>query len=223
MARRSCANCAKTCATAMRILVSFNFIAALCLIIFGSTVERPINSFPPIAMLLLAFLSIGSAICGLVGGHKWACCLDAFLVLHGINTLCQLILVIVLWADFQGVVQAIDPKHTGRYDREHVVQVITAAKWLMSLFMLCEVVAMILSILLRFWLDPPAQPYDNFDVGVQEQKADSAHKLRLDVEAGSYSTTKNSMYSKITAKMAKKYGAITHGFKWKKSWLNLGF
>lgn len=135
------------------------------------------------------------------------------------NTLCQLILVIVLWADFQGVVDAIDPKHTGRYDREHVVQVITAAKWLMLLFMLCEVVAMVLSILLRFWLDPPAQPYDNFDEANQQAKAQSVQQLRIDVEAGQYSTSKNSIYSKVTSKMAKKYGALTHGFKWKKSWL----
>jgi hypothetical protein len=97
----------------MRVLVSFNFFAALCLLIFGCTVERPINSFPPVAMILLAILSVASAISGLVGGHKWACCLDAFLVLHGINTLCQLILVVVLFTGFQGVVDAIDPKETG--------------------------------------------------------------------------------------------------------------
>lgn len=60
-------------------------------------VERPINSFPPVAMILLSFLSLGSAITGLVGGHKWACCLDAFLALHSIDTLCKMILVIVLW------------------------------------------------------------------------------------------------------------------------------
>lgn len=48
-------------------------------------------------MILLSFLSLGSAITGLVGGHKWACCLDAFLALHSIDTLCKMILVIVLW------------------------------------------------------------------------------------------------------------------------------
>lgn len=60
-------------------------------------VERPINSFPPIAMILLSFLSLGSAITGLVGGHKWAWCLDAFLVLLSTDGLCKMILVIVLW------------------------------------------------------------------------------------------------------------------------------
>jgi hypothetical protein len=48
-------------------------------------------------MILLSFLSLASAITGLVGGHKWACCLDAFLALHSIDTLCKMILVIVLW------------------------------------------------------------------------------------------------------------------------------
>lgn len=65
-------------------------------------------------MILIAILSVVSAVCGLVGGHKWRCCLDAFLALHGINTLCQLILVIILFSDFQGVVDAIDPKETGK-------------------------------------------------------------------------------------------------------------
>lgn len=59
--------------------------------------ERPINSFPPIAMIILAFLSLGSGIAGLVGGHKCHCFLDVFLVLHSLDTLCKAILVIVLW------------------------------------------------------------------------------------------------------------------------------
>lgn len=112
----------------MRVLVSFNFLAALCLLIFGCTVERPINSFPPVAMILLAILSVVSAVSGLVGGHKWACCLDAFLVLHGINTLCQLILVVVLFTGFQGVVDAIDPKETGALAGNILQQLHTRAR-----------------------------------------------------------------------------------------------
>eukprot|EP00879_Flechtneria_rotunda_P007175 GHRR01007530.1.p1 GENE.GHRR01007530.1~~GHRR01007530.1.p1 ORF type:complete len:225 (+),score=39.99 GHRR01007530.1:124-798(+) len=224
MARKRCMDSARTAGTVMRVLVCLNFFAALCLLIFGCTVERPINSFPPVAMILLALSSVAAAITGLVGGHKWACCLDAFLVIHGLNTLCQLILVIVLWADFQGVVNAIDPRQTGKYDRAHVTDILKAAKWLMLVFMLCEMAALVLSLLLRFVLDPPslAAQYDNFDEASMQDKSQSISSLRIDVEAGSkkYSTSNNSVYAKIKDKMARKYGDVTH-FKWKKSWFGL--
>jgi len=62
-------------------------------------------------------------------------------------------------------VNAIDPRQTGIYDRAHVMEVLKAAKWLLLLFLLCEAVAQVLSLLLRFVLDPPnaATTYNNFD------------------------------------------------------------
>lgn len=53
----------------------------------------------------------------------------------------------------------------GRYNRKQVHEVLQAAKWIMLLFMLCEAVALILSLLLRFVLEDPvlAAQYDNFD------------------------------------------------------------
>lgn len=67
--------------------------------------------------------------------------------------------------DFDAVVDAIDPRQTGIYDRPHVIEVLKAAKWLLLLFLLCEAVALVLSLLLRFVLDPPnaANAYNNFD------------------------------------------------------------
>lgn len=72
---------------------------------------------------------------------------------------------LLLRTNFQGVVSAIDPKSTGAYDRDHVVQVLSAAKWLLLIFLLAEAVALVLSLLLRFVLDPPsaANRYNNFD------------------------------------------------------------
>lgn len=51
----------------------------------------------------------------------------------------------------------------GRYNRAQVVEVLKAAKWIMLLFMLCEVVALVLSLLLRFVFEDTAAQYDNFD------------------------------------------------------------
>jgi hypothetical protein len=170
-------------------------------------------------MILMAILSVAAAITGLIGGHKWACCLDIFMALHGLNTLCQIILVGVLWGNFDGVLHAIDPNSTGRYSRERVTEVLKAAKWLMLLFMICQIVALLLSLLLRFVLDPPAQRYDNFDEQNLQEKTLGMQNLRTDVEAAGNRSSKsnNDLYNKIRSKMASKYGQFTHGFKWKKS------
>jgi hypothetical protein len=67
--------------------------------------------------------------------------------------------------DFESVVAAIDPRQTGMYNLEQVTQVLQAAKWLLLIFLLCEAAALVLSLLLRFWLEPanPATAYNNFD------------------------------------------------------------
>jgi hypothetical protein len=67
--------------------------------------------------------------------------------------------------DFDSVLRAIDPKSTGLYYRARVVEVLTAAKLLLLIFLLCETVALVLSLLLRFVLDgaQAGSAYDNFD------------------------------------------------------------
>lgn len=51
------------------------------------------------------------------------------------------------------------------YNLKQVTQVLQAAKWLLLIFLLCEAAALVLSLLLRFWLEPanPATAYNNFD------------------------------------------------------------
>jgi hypothetical protein len=97
--------------------------------------------------------------------------------------------------DFDSVVAAIDPKQTGVFDRDHVIEVLKAAKWLLLLFLLCEAAALVLSILLRFVLAPPnaATAYDNFDEVCDPLKprhscttrASAATLVRHSVESGS--------------------------------------
>jgi hypothetical protein len=43
MARRACADCARTAGTAMRVLVSSNILCAICLLVFGCTVRQMAN------------------------------------------------------------------------------------------------------------------------------------------------------------------------------------
>jgi hypothetical protein len=54
MALRSCANCGDRSALALRVLATVNVIAGLLLVVFASTVEKPLNSAPAVCMLLLA-------------------------------------------------------------------------------------------------------------------------------------------------------------------------
>lgn len=55
---------------------------------------------------------------------------------------------------------------------------------------------------------------------MQERTLAMEH-LRSDVESQRYSTTKNSVYSKLTATMQAKYGAFSNGVKWKRGWFGL--
>lgn len=121
--------------------------------------------------------------------------------------------------NFGGVVHAIDPGQTGAYSAARVLQVLTAAKWLLLVFLLCEIVSLALALVLRFVLGPQseAQAYDNFDdANLQERNASMAH-LRSDMESARVSTTSGA-YESVTAKMAKKYGAFSNGIKWKRGW-----
>jgi predicted tellurium resistance membrane protein TerC len=73
----------------MRSLVAVNCVIGLLLIAFGGSLEQPMNSFPSVAMVLLGILCWVSAVVGLLAGHKYACCLSVFLVMHGFNILMQ--------------------------------------------------------------------------------------------------------------------------------------
>jgi hypothetical protein len=155
------------------------------------------------------------------------------------------------------VVAAIDPTQSGLYSEARVLQVLQAAKWLLLLFWVCEAAALVLSILLRFVLEPPATAFDNFDEVTARRRsrapcvrvccrssaaaADSGHvrtpptlprppsqknmqeraltmqHLRSDVESQRISSTNNSVYGKVTAKMQSKYGIklLKKGWLWR--------
>eukprot|EP00877_Chromochloris_zofingiensis_P006402 jgi/Chrzof1/2014/Cz10g29220.t1 len=227
MAKRRCANCHRNSGTAMKSLVAVNFLAGLCLIIFGSTVQHPIKDFPAVAMILLGVLSWVSALCGLVGGAmKMDCCLNVFVVLHGINTALQMALVICLHVNYDGVVAAlVQHDDGGSYDKAHIQQVVSAAKWIMLVFLLCEIASLILAVLLQYVLKPDdINSFDNWDAENQEQRTLTMNSLRTDIDHGrtTYDTANNSLYNKIRGKMASKYGQFSHGIKWKKSWFGFG-
>jgi predicted tellurium resistance membrane protein TerC len=89
MAIRKCASCTAKTAHFMRSLVAVNCVIGLLLIAFGGSLEKPMNSFPSVAMVLLGILCWVSAVVGLLAGHKYACCLTVFLVMHGFNIMMQ--------------------------------------------------------------------------------------------------------------------------------------
>lgn len=112
--RRCCAGCA-SCggaanATVLRALAGVNVVAGLVLIIFGSTVERPINSAPTVCMILLGVFSWLTAATGMLGSTRAGarcCCLDVFLALDGVHALLTGVLVLELWLNFDGLLAAI--------------------------------------------------------------------------------------------------------------------
>lgn len=67
---------------------------------------------------------------------------------------------------------------------------------------------------------PPCPPPQCTPHPPQQDKTLTMSALRTDIEGGTtrYSTTNNSVYSKVRSKMAAKYGQFSHGVTWKKSW-----
>lgn len=58
-------------------------------------------------MVLLGLFNWGSALAGLLGSTRFACCLDAFLALHGVDVVLTIAMVAKLWADVDGVAAAV--------------------------------------------------------------------------------------------------------------------
>jgi hypothetical protein len=111
MGTRRCANCGNHSAWALRVLVTVNILSGMCLFIFGSTVEKPINSAPAVCMILLGVFCWLTALSGLLGSSRFLCCLDIFLVLGSVNTLLTLVLVLELFVNFDGMLGSIGERY----------------------------------------------------------------------------------------------------------------
>lgn len=217
-------DCARHTGLVMRVMVCVNFLAGLCYLIFACTVEFPVQSFPAVGMVLLGVLSFIVAIIGIVGSYHKRVCLGCFLVLGGVATVLQMALVISLHENFEGVLNKVDPHKEGKYDREHVSKVLEAAKWVLMIFLLVEILNLFFAILLRYCIPPdPLGAYDNFDAQQQEERMLSMQSLRRDMEMGRTATVaaNTKSYDRLRSKMASKYGQFTHGMEWKKkSWFS---
>jgi len=103
-------------AAACTLIQCMQLLSFWCMVNCLLAVERPINSFPCGGWLWWLY-------------YRWLRQQQVLLVatmgmlpgrVHGaarMDTLCQIILVAVLWGNFNGVVHAIDPKATGRYSQ----------------------------------------------------------------------------------------------------------
>ena len=226
MAKRTCAFCARRSGLAMRVCMIANLIAGISLIAFACSVQFPITTLPAVGMLLLGILSVLSTIAGLIGSWHTRICLTAFLFMGGVSTFFQMVLVIAMHVNFDGVLADLDPHTEGKYSRENVAKVLESAKWAMLVFLLLEMVTLVLAVLLKYFI--PADPlgdYDNFDEAVASERMISMQALRSDIEGRARPSSPGSgvskTYDKLRGKMSSKYGQFSHGVEWKKkSWFS---
>lgn len=226
MPKRTCAFCAKRSGLAMRVCMLVNLMAGICLIAFACSVQYPIQTLSAVGMLLLGILSVLSTVAGLVGSWHYRICLTAFLWLGGVSTFFQMVLVIAMHVNFEGVLNDLDTHTDGKYARENVSVVLEQAKWAFLVFLLIEIVTIILAVLLKWYIpDDPLGDYDNFDEAVASERMISMQSLRSDIEnrGGSSPGSTSKTYDKLRGKMAGKYGQFSHGVEWKKkSWFSRG-
>ena len=100
---RGCQDCGRHVGTVLRVGVAINFLAGICLIAFGASIQFPVQSLPAVSMILLGVLCLLSGIVGIIASGKRKLWLTVYLALGGISTLLQMILVICLFADYDQV------------------------------------------------------------------------------------------------------------------------
>ena len=91
-----------------------------------------------------------------------------------------------------------DPHHTGKFDQQHIQQVLRAAQWLILLFLIVQIAALITALLMRFFIKPDgAAGTTGFDEAELAEHAVSMQHLRTDVEAARGSSVRNPKYNKV--------------------------
>jgi hypothetical protein len=149
---RSKISCARFTAHAMRACVAVNMLAGLLLIIFGCVVQYPVVSLPTAGMVILGVFSMVASVFGCIGSCHYKVCvaiafssrdthqvwwrrnghqvfLLIFLILGGLSTFLQMILVISLHVSFDKVLDKLDPhKADTNFNRADVAKDLNAAR-----------------------------------------------------------------------------------------------
>ena len=207
----------------LKALICVNFAAAIFYISFGCSAQFPIKSFSIVAMILLGTLAGVVGIIGLVGSHFRKILSCAFLPLHGLSIILQLVFVVRLNQHFQSFVSNLDPQNpASNWDKAHAEKVLTAAKVLLILVLLVEIFTLVATILVVWFLPADSVTYSRFQDGGGEsaEQMISMQNLRSNIEKAdqSSSSTGNKIYDKIRSKMVSKYGKYSHTPHWKRGW-----
>jgi hypothetical protein len=124
MPKRTCAFCAKRSGLAMRTGMVANLAAGVCCIAFACSVQFPIQTLAAVGMLLMGILSVVSTISGLIGSWHYRICLTVYLYMGGLSTFGQMILVICMHTNFNGVLDNLDTHSDDeKYSRASVAKV----------------------------------------------------------------------------------------------------
>jgi hypothetical protein len=91
-----------------------------------------------------------------------------------------------------------DPHRTGKFDEKHIRQVLRAAQWLILLFLLVQIAALVVALLMRFFIrGDGGEDATNFAAEELAERVVSMQHLRTDVEGGRGSSVRNQKYNKV--------------------------
>jgi hypothetical protein len=124
MPKRTCAFCARRSGLAMRAGMVANLAAGVCCIAFACSVQFPIQTLSAVGMLMMGILSVVSTLAGLVGSWHYRVCLTVYLYMGGLSTFGQMILVICMHTNFDGVLNDLDTQAADeKYSRAAITKV----------------------------------------------------------------------------------------------------
>lgn len=113
MALRRCAFCTRNTGKALRVLSALLLVLGSLLIMFGSGWQDPIRDFPAVATILMGVVALLCGLLGLLTSGGWKGWQWVFLALHGLNTVFNIALLLCLWFNMEGMLQALHPDATG--------------------------------------------------------------------------------------------------------------
>lgn len=155
----------------MRFFLVMEFLIGALFIVFGIVLQAPPTTAVPIGLVVLGALTVINSLFGCVGSCYFRSLLTVYLVIGTILTAGQAVLVFYIFGNtnkvasqisgYNGTNTALDGAVTVG-DFNSVKKDLNIAKWVLLVFICCEIVSLIVAFIMRCCVDPEGH-YNNFN------------------------------------------------------------
>jgi hypothetical protein len=193
----------------MRFFLVMEVLVGIAFIIIGLVLQTPPKAAVPICLIILGGLTLCNAFFGCIGSCYYRALLSVYLMIGTLLTIAQAVLVFYIFGKETKVVNDIsgyrsdDPNNIINIgSANHVRKEVNVAKWILLVFVCCELVSLFIAFIMRFCVDPEGH-YSNFD----DEEARYNTQMNQMPNGASRQDSK-AAYDSARANIANKYGAF---------------